>query len=273
MPDKETVSILGCGWFGLSLATAFLDKGFTVKGSTTSADKLPLLKAAKIEPYLINVSPKDDVYNSVFFDCAILWICIPPKVRAGNGIDYLDKIKHVINAATLHQIKQIVFIGSTGVYGDLNKEVNELSNCPPDNASGEALLQAEELLKQQSSFNTTIIRFAGLIGPGRDPGTFLAGKQAIPNGYAPVNLVHLTDCIGISCAIMDKEAFGHTYIACSPSHPSRTAFYTKAAIRLGLEPPGFISEKKNWKIVTGINAGALLNYKYQVDDLMGWLDK
>jgi hypothetical protein len=73
--------------------------------------------------------------------------------------------------------------------------------------------------------------------------------------------------------ILDRQVFGYTFNACSPSHPTRTEFYTKAATLLGLEIPEFIDEKKNWKIVSSIYTDSVLNYKYEVDDLMVWLDK
>ena len=40
-----------------------------------------------------------------------------------------------------------------------------------------------------------ILRLAGLVGPGRHPGRFFAGKSA-PDGQHGVNLVHLEDVIG-----------------------------------------------------------------------------
>jgi len=89
---------MGCGWFGLSLATALIDKGLTVKGSSTSADKLPILAAANIEPYLVNFLAGDETYDPLFFECDILWICIPPKIQGGNGQEYLYKIQRIINA-------------------------------------------------------------------------------------------------------------------------------------------------------------------------------
>jgi nucleoside-diphosphate-sugar epimerase len=268
-----TVSILGCGWYGLELARSFVQKGIIVKGSTTSVDKLTVLAAAKITPYLIDLSPDGETYDPEFFECDILWVCIPPKTRSGNGAAYLEKIKSIINAIESHAIKQMIFISSTAVYGDLNVEVNGLSRPEPDTESGNILLQAEGLLRDRPDFTTTIIRFAGLIGPGRDPGRFFAGKTNIPNGNAPVNLIHLIDCIGISHAILDKEAFGHIYNACSPNHPTRSEFYTKAAARAGLEVPAFIDEKKTWKIVSTINTGDILNYKFKIDNLTIWLDQ
>jgi nucleoside-diphosphate-sugar epimerase len=259
-----TVSILGCGWYGLELAKALVNKWVKVKGSTTTADKLPLLAASGIEPYLINLSSTDEVTDPAFFDCDVLWISIPPQARAGNGAEYLLKIERLITLIKTYNIRQVVLISSTGVYGDSNTEVTEADAPNPDSESGKILLAAEDLLKQQTDFTTTIIRFAGLIGPGRDPGRFFAGKTDIPNGAAPVNLIHLTDCIGISCAILDKQAFGQTYNAVSPSHPTRADFYTQAALESGLEAPQFIDEQKSWKIVSGTNVAEVLGYEYKV---------
>ncbi len=267
------MSILGCGWYGLNLATSLVSKGYIVKGSTTSENKLPALKTANIEPHLVSFSTTKDIYEPQFFECDVLFISIPPKIRAGRGEDYLDKIQRIINAIKSSAIKQVIFISSTGIYGDVNAEVDELSAPLPDSASGKALLEAENLLRQQTEFTTTIIRFSGLIGRGREPGRFLAGKKDIPNGGAPVNLVHLSDCVGISCTILTKKAFGYTFNACTPSHPTRAEFYTTAATQLDLEIPKFIMEKKNWKIVSSIYTDTILNYKYEVNDLVEWLDK
>jgi nucleoside-diphosphate-sugar epimerase len=259
-----TVSILGCGWYGFELARSLVKKGVIVKGSTTSPDKLSLFAEDGIAPFLIDLSSDKHTIDLDFFASDVLWISIPPKARAGNGQEYLTKIQQLIPIIEGSAIKQVVLISSTGVYPDVNDEVNEFTDTVPDSESGKILLRVENILKAQSTFTTTIIRFAGLIGPGRDPGRFFAGKTDIPNGNAPVNLIHLTDCIGISEAILDKQAFGHIYNGCSPDHPSRADFYTKAAILSGLEVPQFMDEKKSWKIVSSVNVEAILGYQYQV---------
>lgn len=266
---KITISIAGCGWYGLNLAKELVKNDYTVKGSTTTGDKLPVLADAGIKPYLIDFA---DNIQSDFFECDILWICIPPKTRSGNGEGYLNSISTLINAAKQHQIKQVILISSTSVYADNNSEVNELTHPIPDTESGKVMVNAEDLLKQQSDFTTTIIRFAGLFGPGRDPGRFFGGKKDIPNGNAPVNLIYLTDCIGVSLAILHKEAFGETYNACTPDHPTKADFYTKASVRMGLEKPEFLDEKKDWKIVSSLFVASVLNYRYKVTSLMDQLD-
>lgn len=260
-----TVSILGCGWYGTALAKALVTKGIKVKGSTTSPEKMQALADVGIEPFLIDLAPDNTVYDIDFFECDVLWISIPPRARAGQGEEYLYKIMHLISIIETNNIKQVVLISSTGVYGDSNTEVTELDAPNPDSDSGNILFTAENLLRARTTFTTTIIRFAGLIGPGRDPGRFFAGKTNIVNGEAPVNLIHLTDCVGISCAILEQQAFGYTYNAVSPNHPTRIAFYTQAALRAGFDEPQFIAEKKNWKMVSGVNVGEKLGYQYKED--------
>ena len=263
-----TVSILGCGWYGLALARALVAKGISVKGSTTSPGKLETLSAENIKPFLLDLSADDATYDADFFTCDVLVIAIPPKSRSGEGAEYVPKLQRVINAINQNQIQKIILISSTGVYADLNMEVNELTDPQPDTISGKILYEAEELFRQQSNFKTTIIRFGGLIGAGREPGRFFAGKKDIPNGLAPVNLIELNDCIGITEAVLNKDAFGYTFNACTPHHPPKFAFYTLAATKAGLEQPTFVQELKEWKIINSINVDAVLGYKYKIDN---WL--
>ncbi len=271
MSDKLTISVAGCGWYGFSLAKALVAKDIRVKGSTTTPGKIPQLLDAGIEPYLIDFSNPTSIKPD-FFECDILWIAIPPKVRTDNGEGYLNSIQNLINRAKLYAVKQVILISTTSVYADINDEVNEKSPINPDTLSGQIMLQAEELLREQISFTITVIRFAGLIGPGRDPGRFFGGKKDIPNGNAPINLIHIIDCIGLSCAIIDQKSFGYIYNACTPDHPTKKEFYTKAALRMGLAQPEFLDEKKDWKIVSSLFVDQVLNYQYRVSSLLQWLD-
>ncbi len=259
------ISILGSGWYGKALGIALFKEGYDVKGSTTTADKINTLQAEGIKPYLIDLSPDKQVIDNDFLACDVLWICIPPRARAGKGHEYLLQIDQLIPLIKQHQIKQVVLISSTGVYGDNNTSISELDTPQPDSEAGKILLEAEQLLSAETAFTTTIIRFGGLFGPGRDPGRFFAGKTDIANGDAPVNMIHLSDCIGVSLSLLEKKAFGNVFNAVSPQHPSRAEFYTNAANKSGLAIPQFISEKKNWKIVESVNVPKLLQYAFQVD--------
>jgi len=256
------ISILGCGWFGSALGAGLIAKGNQVKGSTTSADKLERLRAFGILPYLITF-PDGDKNDPSFFDCDVMVVSIPPKFRKGEGEAFLPKISSIINAISRHHIRHVVYTSSTGVYGDNQGIVNESDEPQPDDQSGQLLLEAERLFQNEAGFKATIVRFAGLIGPGRDPGRFFAGKTNVPNGLSPVNLVHIDDAIGITVSVIENNAWGEIFNACSPQHPTRAEFYRAAALKAGLPLPEFVAEAQINKMVHSVNTTSLLNYQFK----------
>ena len=261
MREIKTVSILGCGWYGFALAQRLQKAGIKVKGSCTSSSKFVTLEEAGIKPYRIVFDSSEQSYDPDFFQCDVLIVAIPPKRRLGEADKYVQKIEQVKNAIAVSGIKQVIFISSTSVYGDNNTTVDEDVVPVPDTESGRVILEAEHLLQDQSDFTVTILRFGGLIGPGRDPGRFFAGKKQIPNGLAPVNLVHLDDCLNVTIAILQKEAFDYTFNAVSSTHPTRSDFYTQAARLGGYEVPEFVEELNNWKIVNSRHLKSVLDYE------------
>src|SRR5690554_5295797 len=260
-----TVSILGCGWYGLALAKSLIEKGYSVKGSTTSSEKLYTLKELGINSYQVNFSSKEENYDPDFFQSDVLFIAIPPKRKSGEVDLYPQKIEAICKAATNNKIKHIILISSTGVYENADKEVNELDSPNPQSDSGKALFQAENIALAQRNVSTTIMRFGGLFGPGRNPGRFFKGTKSISNGLAPVNMIHLNDCLAISHAILEQNSFGKVYNACSPQHPSRIDFYTHTAIIENEPTPDFIHELKEWKIINSLNLLLYLNYIFKED--------
>ena len=263
------VSILGCGWYGKALAKELLQKSIIVKGSTTSAEKLNMLSEIGIIPYVVQINTDQTNCDADFLKCDVLVISIPPGLKKGEGTAYLPKVKHIIEAVLQSSIRKVIYISSTGVYGDHNKTLNEDDAPGPDNESGKILLEAENLFKSESDFKTTIIRFGGLVGPGRHPGRFFAGKKEVPNGLAPVNIIHLEDCVGIGSAIIEQNAFGYVFNACSPDHPSKEDFYKDAALKGSYEAPQFIHEVKTWKIGESSNLKPILNYTFKIQN---WKD-
>ncbi|WP_225872625.1 NAD-dependent epimerase/dehydratase family protein [Pedobacter frigoris] len=267
---NTTISILGCGWYGLPLAKKLVELRYNVKGSTTTSEKVFKLKESGIIPYIVDFQEESEHFDSDFFDTDLLIICIPPKRSTAEQGSFTKKITKIISASE-QKVKNIIFISSTSVYGDYNTHMNEFSTPIPDSPSGKAMLAAETILKDNNYFKTTIIRFAGLIGPDRDPGRFFAGKTNIPNGLAPINLIILDDCINLILKIIELKAFGYIYNACIPDHPSKQSFYTKASENSGLAIPDFINELNQWKIIDSQNVPELLNYQYSISKWSDWL--
>ncbi|MEM7008109.1 MAG: SDR family oxidoreductase [Thermodesulfobacteriota bacterium] len=260
----KTISILGCGWLGLPLAEKLIQLGHSVKGSTRSSTDLPRLGQKGIIPFSINLDPTIIAENAdSFFDTEILIINFPPQRREDIVKYHEMQAISLIESIKKSAIEKVIFVSSTSVYPDLNREVSEDDTHGPTKESGKALIKFESLLKECSEFKTTILRFAGLIGYNRNPGRFLAGKKEVVNADAPVNLIHRDDCVNIIVEIIDKDLWGETLNACSDVHPLRKDYYISAANKLGLAPPEFKNtEHLSFKIINSDKLKKLLNYQF-----------
>ena len=235
------ISILGCGWLGFPLAKALLSKGLSVKGSTTSSEKLATLEKAGITPFLITLSENKTTGNVTDFleNSEILIIDIPPKLRGSEKENFVAKIKNVIPFIENSSVKNVLFISSTSVFNDDDAFVTEKTIPKPATESGKQLLQTEQLLQNNNHFKTTVLRFGGLISEDRHPIHFLAGRKNIDQPNAPINLIHKDDCVGIIEKIIATNSWDEIFNAVAPSHPSRETYYTQKALELSLALPQF----------------------------------
>lgn len=260
----RTISILGCGWLGLPLAENLIQDGYHVKGSTTSDLKLSLLKEKSIEPYKILLVPELTGENvEKFFDCDILVINIPPLRRDDIVEFHFLQIESIIKQVEKSNCHKVIFISSTSVYGNKNNEVDEDSKTFPDTLSGEALVIVENYLRTRKSFDTTIIRFAGLFGGDRNPAKYAFSRNVIEFADTPLNLIHLDDCIGIIKTVIEKKISNEIINGVCEYHPTRREFYSITAEKLSLPKPEFSDGKEPHKIVKSKKISSLLNYQFK----------
>ena len=268
----KKISILGCGWLGLPLAKKLIEKRNSVKGSTTSENKLSILKDAGINPFLVALESESvsETINDFLAESEILIIDIPPKLRANTDSSrklFVEKIETLIPFIEKSTIKKVLFVSSTSVYGDQNDLITEETNPNPETESGKQLLLAEAILQKNQNFETTILRFGGLIGEDRHPVKFLAGKENLENPDAPVNLIHQKDCIGIIEEIIFQSKWNEVFNAVAPFHPSREDYYTQKAKEQNLILPKFSTEKSNIKkIISSEKVQDILNYEFKLDE-------
>ncbi len=241
MAIMTQISILGCGWLGLPLAKALLNDGFSVKGSTTSASKLGDLETLGVLPFLMALQPNAiDGDSTTFLEGSeILIIDIPPKLRSKNSEDFVGKIQTLIPFIEQSDVQKVLFVSSTSVYGEDNDLVTEETPLNPDSEGGRQLVIVEDLLQKNTHFQTTILRFGGLVGSDRNPIRMLSGKENLPNAKAPINFIHQTDCIGIIQKIIALNCWNETFNAVSPYHPTRESYYQQKAREWQLVAPTF----------------------------------
>lgn len=271
----KQISILGCGWLGFPLAKSFIEKGFSVNGSTTSVEKIAVLEKVGISPFQISLFEDRIEGNIDLFlsNSEVLIIDIPPKLRGNSSENFVIKIQNIIPFIEKSSVEKVIFVSSTSVYADDNSIITEETIPNPDTESGRQLLEAEQLLQSSSNFQTTIVRFGGLIGEERHPIKFLAGRKNIENPESPINLIHQVDCIGIIEAIVcNTELFG-VFNAVTPFHPTRKEYYTQKAIELNLPLPEFDDPSNSeqaqqskisiGKTILSDKVEGVLNYKFK----------
>ncbi len=160
----------------------------------------------------------------------------------------------------------MLFVSSSSVYQNLNREVTEDEGAEnPDSP----LYQIESLFRQEKYFDTTIVRFSGLVGPNRHPGRFFRNGKQIKQADAPINLIHFDDCIGIINAIVQQSAWNAVFNGCSDTHPLKRDFYPHVATLVNQDSPTFAdADMLSYKIVSNAKVKHELGYHFKYPDLM-----
>ncbi len=250
----KTIAIFGCGWLGLPLGASLVRNGYSVIGTTTRENRYSILKEVGITPCTYHLG--DSIIDSKLYNADAAIVCIPSKD--------VDAFRFLVESISKSNIKHLIFVSSTSVYHSVNCVVTEesiLNNSP--------LIEIEALFTQSKSFQSTILRFSGLMGPNRHPGRFFIDKP-IPNPEGVVNFIHLQDCIGIIQAILNLEAWNEVFHAAADTHPNREHFYKEAKALLDLPSPKFIhsNDINSGKIISNQKLKTALNYVFLHPDLI-----
>jgi nucleoside-diphosphate-sugar epimerase len=269
LPLSKHISIIGCGWLGLPLAKHLVSKNFKVKGSTTHKDKIPSLNSNGIEGFYVELT-KDSIEGDIencLSESEILILNIPPGLRKSPEADFVKQILLLIPYIEKSSIKNVLFVSSTSVYADSESipVITEDSIPNPDTESAKQLWNVEKLLQTNQNFRTTILRFGGLFGADRHPATFLSGKMGVKNPDAPVNLIHLDDCIGIIQNILESAIWNETLNAATTAHPSRKDYYSSICEIMDVPLPVFEeTSSQKGKCIDSKKLVRLLDYEFRV---------
>jgi nucleoside-diphosphate-sugar epimerase len=261
------IAIIGCGWLGLPLAKKLIKENFIVNGSTTSKEKISVLKTEKIEPFLIDLNKNLDkeILNSFLDNINVLIINIPPKIRKEQTINYYSKIQKITSDNLIKKINNIIFISSTSVYGSKQGKVSSQTIPLPDTVNGKEILKTEKLIENK---NNTIIRFGGLINETRNPLNYLKKKPEVLNPDAPINYIHLEDCIGIIFSVIKNNKWGEIFLGVAPFHPTKKNYFDNLCEKKRIKKLKFSSSKT--LINKEINDEKIhkdLNYKFEFPNL------
>ena len=266
--NKTSISILGCGWLGFPLGKFLIEKGFSVKGSTTHAEKLNQLSEAHLKAYQIEMNPSikgDEVAD--FFQSEMLIISFPPRLKLNAPEFYLEQIASLLQEFAKSSVQKLIFISSTSVYPELNREVFENDVQSPEQAASAVLMKAELMLQEfckQNQKDFLILRCAGLMGYDRLPAKYFSGWKGLTTGNIPVNYIHRDDVISIIHQLIEQSIWNQVFNVVCPIHSLRKDIYAKNCQEFGYQLPEFIEPSKphDFKIVSPKKLQNYLIYRY-----------
>jgi nucleoside-diphosphate-sugar epimerase len=214
----KQVSVLGCGWVGLPLATRLVQKGMKVQGTTTTPEKIKRLQAAGIQALMLDLT--QNLWPEKFFDCDLLVIAMPPS--RGSTV-YLDTVQEALKA--IQAKTQIVLLSSTSVYASETDFVDENSATK---SIQESSICSVEALVQASGHDHAIVRLGGLMGYERNLKRFFSSKTHMHN--RPVNYVHQNDVVSFLVHLIHNLNWSHQiYNLVAPLHPTTQEVYQQIA--------------------------------------------
>jgi nucleoside-diphosphate-sugar epimerase len=236
--------IVGCGYLGRRVGARWVEQGHEVFATTRSPERANELRRAGLRPVVADVTrpetlsalpPADTVLYAVGFD-------------RSSGVSrhevYAEGLRAVLDALDPDVTRRVIFISSTGVYGDPGGEwVYEDSPCHPESEGGQAFLAGEQILgRHPLGERSTILRMAGIYGPDRVPKAeeLRAGKPVAVAAGGSVNLIHVDDAAAAVLAAEARAEPPRVYLI-SDGHPvERREFYTHLAEVLGCGQPRFV---------------------------------
>ena len=242
MPDPLRVLLVGCG----DLATRLAQRGaddwrFTglrrrnvavpgvevVAGDACSPETLQSLLAQGVDVVVATLTPTaftDEGYGAGYVApaAALRAACeaLPPSLRP----------------------RRLLWVSSTRVYGESGGGwVDENTEPQPQGFAGRRLLEAERTL-QASEVPTTVVRFSGIYGPGRDRliRAVKGGRVAPAVPVQWTNRIHSEDCAGVLAHLIERElrgaAVADVYIGSDCAPVSAHEVQSWLAQRLGVSP-------------------------------------
>jgi len=247
------VLIAGCGDVGTRLALRLINDGHEVWGMRRDVSALDAAIRG-IAADLSNVAKIPELPANLDY----IAYC-PAAGRRQEAIyrqTYVNGLRNLLHQLRRQnqQVKRIIFTSSTAVYHQTGGEwVDENSATEPTGFSGRILLEAETLLAN-SGFTYSVVRFAGIYGPGREH--FInrvrrgevATCETVPR-YT--NRIHSDDCAGLLRHILACPKPQNLYIGvdCDPSPRAEVASWLASAMDvakpvLGNESPSAKSQNK-----------------------------
>lgn len=255
--------IVGCGYVGKALAQHrlnLLGKNVSqthsiVYALTRTDENAQALKQAGIHP-LVGHWLVEESLPELPVDLTEVLVAVPHREDPASGLS-ADSDQHHIQGLQLllnrlsqtrtaeKPMPKLVYLSTTGVFGESvpGERVDETTPVTPTRIGPRIAVAAEQwLLANQSSWKSSILRLAGIYGPGRVPllQKLKEGQPLAVPQEGSLNLIHVDDIVQAIEWLFNAEVFAPLY-QLSDGHPvRREEFYRYLSKIHGLGEPQFV---------------------------------
>jgi nucleoside-diphosphate-sugar epimerase len=226
-----------------------------VSALTRSPERAGELAALGIAPVVGDVLAPDTLQQLPEADLCLWAVGSDRRSGADQRSVYVDGLENVLRALPA-EVRHLIYVSSTSVYGQNQGEwVNEESPTVPQSPGGVICLAAEQViprvfLNSSSSRQATIVRLAGIYGPGRLIGRLEQLSAGVPQSGNPeawLNLIHVSDIVQGLQHLAERTQNGplsarealETFVFSDGTPLTRRDFYSALAAQAGCPAPVF----------------------------------
>jgi len=233
------VLIAGCGYVGGALGRRLMKRGDLVWGlrrrAGEVADGLGTVECDLTKPETLAELPAN-------IDAVVFTAGSDASTPEAYVEIYLEGLLNLIEALQKQgqHPKRLLVASSTAVYAQREGEVvDEASPTEPTSFQGQILLESEQTALG-SPFDTSVVRFGGIYGPGRTRMLDKLRRRAMRIGESPVftNRIHRDDCAGVLEHLLDAEKPEPVVLAVDNEPVTRREVLDWIAERMGVEHAG-----------------------------------
>lgn len=237
---KPRILIVGCGYVGERLLPRL--GAFAVQALTRDADRAARLSRRGAAAIAGDLDDGTGLHR--LLPAEAVFHLAPPQQAGHADLRTRRLLAHLAPAG--RRPRTIVYVSSTGVYGDRGGAwLDESSAIAPHNARAIRRADAERQLRafgRAHGVRVVILRVPGIYGPGRLPLDKIRAGQPVVDYDPPHygNRIHVDDLVQALLAAWRHGRANRIYLACD-GHPSPQAdFLDVVADAAGLPRPPHI---------------------------------
>lgn len=233
--------IFGCGYLGRRIARLSIRDGNEVWATTRQTVKKRDLAGLGIRPILADWSDRRSLAALPEVDRIVVCVSYDRQSNLSRLDSQVGGLRNLLLA--ISPKTTICYVSTTGVYHQLGGQwVDEASPTHPAREGGRAHLMAEELLHRLRPHSEwTVLRLAGIYGPGRVPraADVIAGRPIASPQDGFLNLIHVDDAAKAVRAAWQRPK-QRLYVVSDDQPVLRGNFYEEIARQTGAAAPRFV---------------------------------